>query len=126
MSDGTDWMRRTPGDVEPVDLRVDIPHSARMYDFWLGGKTNFPPDRALGEAFEQAIPSIKVMARENRRFLGRAVRHMAVESGIRQFLDIGTGIPTEGNTTRSPRPWPRTAEWCTSTTTRSSSPTPGP
>ncbi|KQV11999.1 methyltransferase [Kitasatospora sp. Root107] len=84
--------------VESVDLRIDLPHSARMYDFWLGGKTNFPPDRALGEAFEQAIPSIKVMARENRRFLGRAVRYLAGEAGIRQFLDIGTGIPTEGNT----------------------------
>ncbi|GAA1953174.1 SAM-dependent methyltransferase [Kitasatospora viridis] len=84
--------------MESVDLRTDLPHSARMYDFWLGGKTNFPPDRALGEAFEQAIPSIKVMARENRKFLGRAVRAMVVDGGIRQFLDIGTGIPTEGNT----------------------------
>jgi hypothetical protein len=98
VSDEAGWMRREPGEVEAVDLRIDIPHSARMYDFWLGGKTNFPPDRALGEAFEQAIPGIKVMARENRRFLGRAVRYMAVEAGIRQFLDIGTGIPTEGNT----------------------------
>ncbi len=101
MSDATSWMKRRLGEevlVEPVDLRIDVPHSARMYDFWLGGKTNFPPDRALGEAFEQAIPGIKVMARENRRFLGRAVRYLAGEAGIRQFLDIGTGIPTEGNT----------------------------
>lgn len=100
MTDGTSWMRHRLQEpaVESVDLRIDLPHSARMYDFWLGGKTNFPPDRALGEAFEQAIPSIKVMARENRRFLGRAVRYLAGEAGIRQFLDIGTGIPTEGNT----------------------------
>ncbi|GAA1183977.1 hypothetical protein F4556_007547 [Kitasatospora gansuensis] len=100
MPDDIEWMKRGLEDpaIERVDLRIDIPHSARMYDFWLGGKTNFPPDRALGEAFEQAIPSIKVMARENRRFLGRAVRYLAGEAGIRQFLDIGTGIPTEGNT----------------------------
>jgi hypothetical protein len=100
MSDGTEWMSWGQGEPvgEPVDLRIDVPHSARMYDFWLGGKTNFPPDRALGEAFEQAIPRIKVMARENRRFLGRAVRYLAAGAGIRQFLDIGTGIPTEGNT----------------------------
>ncbi|GAA2999691.1 SAM-dependent methyltransferase [Kitasatospora albolonga] len=100
MPDDIEWMKRGlegPA-IERVDLRIDVPHSARMYDYWLGGKTNFPPDRALGEAFEQAIPSIKVMARENRRFLGRAVRYLAGEAGIRQFLDIGTGIPTEGNT----------------------------
>ncbi|MFJ8045496.1 SAM-dependent methyltransferase [Kitasatospora sp. NPDC096147] len=100
MADDIEWMKRGlegPA-IERVDLRIDIPHSARMYDFWLGGKTNFPPDRALGDAFEQAIPSIKVMARENRKFLGRAVRYLAGEAGIRQFLDIGTGIPTEGNT----------------------------
>ncbi|MFC1420755.1 SAM-dependent methyltransferase [Streptacidiphilus cavernicola] len=100
MSDSTDWMKRglVEQPLEPVDLRTDIPHSARMYDYWLGGKTNFPPDRAMGELFEQVIPGIKVMARENRRFLGRAVRYLAQEEGIRQFLDIGTGIPTEGNT----------------------------
>ncbi|AXI81396.1 SAM-dependent methyltransferase [Peterkaempfera bronchialis] len=85
-------------EAEPVDLRTDLPHSARMYDYWLGGKTNFAPDRTLGEMFEQQIPSIRTMARENRRFLGRAVRYLAGEVGIRQFLDIGTGIPTEGNT----------------------------
>ncbi|MGW2401812.1 SAM-dependent methyltransferase, partial [Kitasatospora sp. NPDC001664] len=71
MPDDIEWMKRGlegPA-IERVDLRIDVPHSARMYDYWLGGKTNFPPDRALGEAFEQAIPSIKVMARENRRFL---------------------------------------------------------
>ena len=100
MTDTSSWMRRRAEEPEvpPVDLRIDLPHSARMYDYWLGGKTNFPPDRALGEAFEQAIPSIKLMARENRRFLGRAVRYLAGEAGIQQFLDIGTGIPTEGNT----------------------------
>ncbi|MFJ6211754.1 SAM-dependent methyltransferase [Streptomyces sp. NPDC092296] len=97
---GTDWMRQGArgAGAEPVDLRTDRPHSARMYDYWLGGKTNFDPDRALGEMFERQIPGIRSMARENRRFLGRAVRYLAAEGGIRQFLDIGTGIPTEGNT----------------------------
>ena len=100
MSESTDWMKRGLAEepLEPVDLKTDVPHSARMYDYWLGGKTNFAPDREMGELFEQVIPGIKTMARENRRFLGRAVRHLVQEEGIRQFLDIGTGIPTEGNT----------------------------
>ncbi|WP_084957308.1 SAM-dependent methyltransferase [Thermoactinospora rubra] len=80
-----------------LGIDITVPHSARMYDWWLGGKDNFEPDRALGEAFMAAIPNIRAMARENRRFLGRAVRHLVAEAGIRQFLDIGTGIPTEGN-----------------------------
>jgi hypothetical protein len=73
---------------------LTVPHSARMYDWWLGGKDNFASDRAMGEAFMQVIPGINVMARENRRFLARAVRHLAGDAGIRQFLDVGTGIPT--------------------------------
>lgn len=100
MGDGDAWMswEETGPGAEPVDLRSDVPHSARMYDYWLGGKTNFAPDRELGEAFDQFIPGIREMARENRRFLGRAVRFLAGEAGLRQFLDVGTGIPTEGNT----------------------------
>ncbi|MEU9132769.1 SAM-dependent methyltransferase [Kitasatospora sp. NPDC048540] len=99
-----DWTGELGGMVEqvgghrPPEIETSLPHSARMYDYWLGGKTNFPADRALGEAFEQAIPSIRTMARENRAFLGRSVRYLVREAGIRQFLDIGTGIPTEGNT----------------------------
>ncbi|MGP4003890.1 SAM-dependent methyltransferase [Streptomyces sp. 8N706] len=82
----------------PPGIDTRLPHSARMYDYWLGGSSNFAADRALGQAFEQAIPSIRTMARENRRFLGRAVRYMAGEAGIRQFLDIGTGVPAAGDT----------------------------
>lgn len=80
--------------------RIDTgqPHSARMYDYWLGGSSNFAADRAMGQAFEQAIPSIRTMAKENRKFLGRAVRQMVEEAGIHQFLDIGTGIPADGDT----------------------------
>jgi hypothetical protein len=81
----------------PPGVDTSKPHSARVYDYWLGGKTNFAVDRAMGEAVEKAIPTIATMARENRKFLGRAVRYLAGEAGIRQFLDIGTGIPTEGN-----------------------------
>src|ERR687898_342645 len=78
-----------------VDTRVA--HSARVYDWFLGGKDNFAADRAVGEAVVRAIPTIRIMARENRQFLGRAVRYLAGEAGIRQFLDIGTGIPTSPN-----------------------------
>jgi hypothetical protein len=85
---------QTDGPV--IDTR--FPHSARMYDYWLGGSSNFEADRQMGQAIEQAIPSIRAMAMENRRFLGRAVRYMAGEAGIRQFLDIGTGIPADGDT----------------------------
>ncbi|MFC7544841.1 SAM-dependent methyltransferase [Plantactinospora sp. GCM10030261] len=81
-------------DRPPVDLRTDVPHPARVYDYLLGGKDNFAADRAAAEKGLQANPSSRVPPRENRRFLVRAVRHLAAEAGIRQFLDIGTGIPT--------------------------------
>jgi hypothetical protein len=100
MSEGADsgsWMRRNP-DWVPPEIDTSVAHPARVYDYWLGGKDNFAPDRALGDAIMAAVPTIKVMARANREFLGRAVRYLAGEVGIRQFLDIGTGIPTAGNT----------------------------
>jgi hypothetical protein len=81
----------------PPGVDTTVPHSARMYDWWLGGKDNFAADRAMGELFVQAIPSIREMARENRAFMHRATRYLAREAGIRQFLDIGTGIPTRPN-----------------------------
>ncbi|PYC87429.1 methyltransferase [Streptomyces tateyamensis] len=87
------------GEEEPqVVIDTTVAHSARMYDYWLGGMTNFAADRRLGAAVEQLIPTIRTMAWENRRFLGRAVSHLVREHGIRQFLDVGTGIPTKGNT----------------------------
>jgi O-methyltransferase involved in polyketide biosynthesis len=79
------------------DIDVTVAHEARMYDYWLGGKDNYPPDRALGDMIQQAVPDIKKMARANRAFMERAVRHLATECGVRQFLDIGTGIPTAPN-----------------------------
>jgi S-adenosyl methyltransferase len=91
------WMRLDP-DQLPAEIDTSVAHPARVYDYWLGGKDNFPADRALGDAIMAAVPTIQVMARANRAFLSRAVRYLAAEAGIRQFLDIGTGIPTVGNT----------------------------
>ena len=79
------------------DFDISVPHIARIYDYWLGGKDNFAADREAAERAMAATPTIVPGVRANRRFLGRAVRHMA-EAGIRQFLDIGTGIPTANNT----------------------------
>jgi SAM-dependent methyltransferase len=86
-----------PGSVTP-EINTHVAHTARVYDYWLGGKDNFPADHALAEAILEAVPSMRAMARANRAFLGRAVSYLAGEAGIRQFLDIGTGIPTAGNT----------------------------
>ena len=87
----------TERELAPPGIDTTVAHSARMYDWWLGGKDNFAADRALGDAFAKAIPTIRTMAQENRNFLHRAVRHLVGEAGIRQFLDIGTGIPTSPN-----------------------------
>jgi SAM-dependent methyltransferase len=76
---------------------TNIPQSARVYDYWLGGKDNFPVDRALGDAIAEQVPTIRTMVRGQRAFLRRAVRWLAGEAGVRQFLDIGTGIPSAGN-----------------------------
>ncbi|ABD10990.1 hypothetical protein ThrDRAFT_03004 [Frankia casuarinae] len=90
------WVATT-GDREPVNLRMDLPHTARMYDYYLGGKDNFPADREAAEQVIAAFPNARVTARENRAFMTRATRFLAGEVGIRQFLDIGTGIPTSPN-----------------------------
>ncbi|WP_410809510.1 SAM-dependent methyltransferase [Micromonospora sp. 067-2] len=73
-------------------------HSARRYNYWLGGKDNFAVDRESGDQVAAVYPAIRTLARENRAFLGRAVRFLAEEAGVRQFLDIGTGIPSADNT----------------------------
>ena len=72
-------------------------HPARIYDYLLGGKDNFPIDREAAETALRAVPEVREMAREGRRFVGRAVRHLA-EEGFTQFLDLGTGIPGPGHT----------------------------
>jgi S-adenosyl methyltransferase len=80
------------------DFDTSVPHIARVYDYWLGGKDNFAADRKLGEQTLQAYPNLVFSVRANRAFLARTVRFLAGEAGIRQFLDIGTGIPTASNT----------------------------
>src|SRR5436853_693575 len=73
-------------------------HTARIWNYWLGGKDNYPIDREVGDQIRQLHPNIGHYARADRLFLGRAVSHLANEAGIRQFLDIGTGLPTADNT----------------------------
>jgi hypothetical protein len=89
-----------PGDGKRARLPFDIgvAHQARMYDYVLGGKDNYAADREAVEAGLKAWPDMAFSMRANRAFLGRAVRYLAGQAGIRQFLDIGTGIPTSGNT----------------------------
>ncbi len=79
-------------------IDTSVAHSARVHDYWLGGKDNFAADRAAGDAVIQAYPGIVASVRANRVFLARVVRFLAAEAGIRQFLDIGTGIPAANNT----------------------------
>ena len=79
-------------------IRFDVPHSARIWNYWMGGKDNYPVDRAAGDAFLKIYPGIATMAVQSRQFLIRAVRFLAGEAGVRQFLDIGTGLPTMQNT----------------------------
>ena len=82
---------------EPVELDLTRPHGARVYDYFLGGKDNFDVDRAAAAALEAALPDIPGMARANRDFMHRAVRRLVGTHGVRQVLDIGSGIPTRPN-----------------------------
>ena len=77
---------------------ISVAHQARIYDYWLGGKDNFAADRKAAEAAAAAYPGVVSGSRANRQFLARAVTALAREHGIRQFLDIGTGIPSSGHT----------------------------
>ncbi|MFG1604751.1 SAM-dependent methyltransferase [Actinoplanes sp. NPDC049265] len=84
----------------PASAGIDtsVPHSARVWNYWMGGKDNFAADREAGDAYVKTFPGIVPLAKESRRFLIRAVHHLAAEVGIRQFLDVGTGLPTMQNT----------------------------
>ncbi|WP_106401336.1 SAM-dependent methyltransferase [Actinocorallia populi] len=82
----------TPGGID-----VTVPNVARMYDFYLGGKDNYAADREAAARVLEVAPQAPALARENRAFLGRAVRFLAAEAGVRQFLDLGAGLPTRGN-----------------------------
>lgn len=82
----------------PEDLGVSVPHSARMWNYWLGGKDNYAADRVAADAFAQAFPAIVDNARAFRTFLRRGITFLCCEAGVEQFLDIGTGLPTANNT----------------------------
>ncbi len=98
MPQADDWLTQASKGFEPpTDLRPEVPHPARVYDWLLGGKDHFPSDRAAGERLVAASPTMRQAAVANRAFLQRAVRELAA-AGIDQFLDIGTGIPAAGNT----------------------------
>jgi hypothetical protein len=95
----SDWM--SPQGQEPAapaGIDTSVPHSARIWNYWLGGKDNFAVDRAVGEQVRSMFPEIALVARVQREFLVRAVSYLAGAAGIRQFLDIGTGLPTADNT----------------------------
>ena len=81
----------------PPEIDTSRPHSARMYDYFIGGKNHFAADRKAARQVLEHSPYVPTAARENRAFLGRAVRYLAAEAGVTQFLDIGTGLPTTNN-----------------------------
>jgi len=81
-----------------LKLDTTVSHSARIWNYWLGGKDNYAVDREAGDRVAAMLPSIVAQARADRAFLARAIRYLAGEEGIRQFLDIGTGLPTADNT----------------------------
>jgi hypothetical protein len=81
-----------------LPVNSNVPHTARIWNYWLGGKDNFSADRAVGDQVQQFLPDIVTSARADRAFLRRAVRFLVADAGIRQFLDIGTGLPTAQNT----------------------------
>ncbi len=85
-------------DTRGAGIDTTVPHSARIWNYWLGGEDNYPVDRAAGDEFVALMPDIVTAARETRAFLVRAVRHLAGECGVHQFLDIGSGLPTADNT----------------------------
>ncbi|NUH37338.1 SAM-dependent methyltransferase [Streptomyces samsunensis] len=88
----------TPDRQPPTKIDTTVPHSARIWNYWMGGKDNYEVDRIAGDEYREVAPNIETMARASRAYLIRSVTHVAGECGIRQFLDIGTGLPTYDNT----------------------------
>jgi hypothetical protein len=87
-----------PDGTAGTGIDTTIPHSARIWNYWLGGKDNYAVDRAAGDEYAKVFPGIMDVARASRSFLTRSIRYLVEEAGIRQFLDIGTGLPTADNT----------------------------
>jgi S-adenosyl methyltransferase len=102
----TDNHSATPSEPGPEEtdgsagtaIDTTVPHSARVWNYWLGGKDNYKIDRVVAEELAATFPGITDLARQVRLFLSRAIRYLVVEGGVRQFLDIGTGLPTANNT----------------------------
>ncbi|MBE4733738.1 MULTISPECIES: SAM-dependent methyltransferase [Streptomyces] len=88
----------TPGPAAHQKIDTSVPHSARIWNYWLGGKDNYPVDEQAGDAYTAVFPGIVTIARGSRAFLRRTITHLVTEAGIRQFLDVGTGLPTAENT----------------------------
>jgi hypothetical protein len=95
---GGDGAEAAGGKAVPPGIDTSTAHPARVYDYWLGGKDNFAADREAAELALQAYPELALAVQSNRAFLTRAVRYLTGEAGIRQFLDVGTGIPAASNT----------------------------
>jgi hypothetical protein len=93
-----EWFAPVPLGRAPAKIDTGVAHIARVYNYWLGGADNYAADREAAEEVIAAFPNIRVSVRAQRAFLGRAVRYLAAEAGIRQFLDIGTGLPSANNT----------------------------
>ncbi|GIF26167.1 hypothetical protein BJ973_003437 [Actinoplanes tereljensis] len=91
-------MASTNGDGTRPAIDGSVAHPARRYNYWLGGKDHFAADRASGDEIERKFPGMRTGVRANRDVLGRMVHYLAAEAGLRQFLDIGTGLPTADNT----------------------------
>jgi len=85
-------------DTARSGIDTTVPHSARIWNYWLGGKDNFAVDRAAGDEYVKVFPGILDVARAQRDFLSRSIAYLAGEAGVRQFLDVGTGLPTADNT----------------------------
>ncbi|BBC34082.1 uncharacterized protein SGFS_053760 [Streptomyces graminofaciens] len=98
MTDHATTPEGTPAGAGRVKVDTSVPASARIWNYWLGGKDNYPVDEAAGDAYATAFPGIVTIARSSRAFLRRSIRHLVEEAGVRQFLDVGTGLPTEDNT----------------------------
>ncbi|MEU9411888.1 SAM-dependent methyltransferase [Streptomyces sp. NPDC048281] len=88
----------TPDPAEEQQIDTSVPHSARIWNYWLGGKDHYPVDEAAGDAYTEVFPGIVTIARSSRAFLRRNIAYLVSEAGIRQFLDVGTGLPTAQNT----------------------------
>ena len=100
----TDSIPAAPGGPEAADntaqsgIDTSVPHSARIWNYWLGGKDNFAVDRSAGDAWTATFPGMRDIARASRGFLIRSIAYLAADAGVRQFLDVGTGLPTANNT----------------------------